>query len=343
MTSFIVERDLVFIMSSSNTGKSGFTLSDYSIKPHSVSIVFLIFLSLAICFAGIARAQSPDKPVEPQEKLENQQITQDVQPGNQKSENAQTGSVQCDITDRGCMLDQLGNYAVKIEQKGWRDQTLRELAKSYAADGQIDKAIDLISGISSPDTKAMTIRGIGMELAGLNYTPEQLQREFAKLSGEAAKINHSPSHAIALTYIAMAQAFAGDNDGAWKTAESMENDALRNKAYAETSEVQAEHGQYDAAIKSIGFIDNEPFRNKAYGIIAKIFADRGLLEESYQSALKITNPYNKTQAMQYMLDRQKAYQRGETPKNAAQSNSGGSADNGSASGAHNNPAKEITP
>lgn len=335
MTSFIVERDLVFIMSSSNTGKSGFTLSDYSIKPHSVSIVFLIFLSLAICFAGIAHAQAPDK--QPEQQTEQQNI-QAVQP-----ENAQTGSVQCDIADRGCMLDQLGNYAAKIEQKGWRDQTLRELAKSYAADGQIDRAIGLISDISNPDTKAMTIRGIGMELAGLNYTPEQLQREFAKLSAEAPKINHSPSHAIALTYIAMAQAFAGDNEGAWKTAESMENGALRNKAYAETSEVQAEHGQYDTAIKSIGFIDNEPFRNKAYGIIAKIFADRGLLEESYQSALKITNPYNKTQAMQYMLDRQKAYLRGETPKGAVQSSSDGRADDRAASDAHDNPAKENTP
>jgi hypothetical protein len=288
MTSFNVVRDLVFIVFTMLTGKSGITVTNYNIQNALMTIVFLLLIGVAAHNPAYAQNDTP-----------------------------------CTIDNKNCILKQLHAFSKNIDQQGWRDQTLRELAKSYAADGRIDSAIALIAEITTPDTKAMTIRGIGMEMAGLSYSKERLDREFAKLHEQAALITHPPSHAIALTYIAMAQAFAGDNEGAWKTAGGMENDALRNKAYAETAEVQAEHGNYDAAIKSIGLIDNEAFRNKAYGTISKIFADRALLDESYQSALKISNAYNKTQAMQYMLDRQKAFERGEKPKQAETYSSGG--------------------
>ena len=211
----------------------------------------------------------------------------------------------CGIDNRGCVLRMLRGYAKKIEQDSWRDQTFRELAKSYAADGHIDVAISIIEDIGTPDTKAMTIRGIAMELGNLGYTQEKLNEDFAKLRSAAEKIKHPPSYAIALTYIAMGQAFAGDNDGAWTTAASMENDALRYKAYAETAEIQAEAGNFDAAMKSIAYIDDEAFRNKAYNIVSKLLANQNLFEQSYKSALKITNAYKKAQSIQYMLDRQK--------------------------------------
>ena len=61
---------------------------------------------------------------------------------------------------------------------------------------------------------------------------------------------------IALTYISMAQAFAGDNDAAMKTAAGMDNQALRNKAYGEAGvhrllvNVQAlRMGQPEEAVK----------------------------------------------------------------------------------------------
>lgn len=212
----------------------------------------------------------------------------------------------CGIDNRGCVLRMLRGYAEKIERDSWRDQTFRELAKSYAADGHIDVAISIIADIGTPDTKAMTIRGIAMELGNLGYTQERLDEEFAKLRSAAEKIKHPPSYAIALTYIAMGQAFAGDNNGAWKTAASMDNDALRYKAYAETAEIQAERGDFDAAMKSIGFIDDEAFRNKAYNIVSELLAERAMFEQSYKAALKITNDYKKAQSIQYMLDRQKA-------------------------------------
>ena len=214
----------------------------------------------------------------------------------------------CGADNRGCVLRNLRGYAKKIEQDAWRDQTFRELAKSFAGDGHIDVAISIIDDIGNADTKAMTIRGIGMEMADLGFDQVRLDAEFAKLRAEAEKIDHPPSYAIALTYIAMSQAFAGDNDGAWETAADMENDALRHKAFAETAEIQAERKDFDATMKSITFIDNEAFQNKAYAITSKIFANQGMFDESYKAAMQITNAYKKSQSLQYMLNKQKAEQ-----------------------------------
>ena len=85
----------------------------------------------------------------------------------------------------------------------------------------------------------------------------------------------------------------------------MNNDSLRNKAYGETAEIQAERENAKAAMKSIAFIKSAAFRNKAYSIITKILADRNKLEEAFTSAKLITNAYKKAQALQYILDKQK--------------------------------------
>ena len=125
---------------------------------------------------------------------------------------------------------------------------------------------------------------------------------FTRLRAKSEAIQHPPSYAIALTYIAMSQAFAGDDDGAWATAAAMENDALRHKAYGETAEIQAELGKYDAAIKSIRLIDTESFRNKAYSVVSKILADKGNLQDALNAAANITNAYKKARAVQHVLD-----------------------------------------
>ncbi len=208
----------------------------------------------------------------------------------------------CNIEQRSCVISVLLREAEKVENPSWRDQTYREIAKTLAADGQFDQAIGLVDKIVTPDTQAMTIRGIGMAAADLNLSPENHAETFQKLRARAEKIEHPPSYAIALTYIAMAQAFARDNEGAWKTALDMENDALRHKAFGETAEIQAEHGDYEAVVKSIAYIDSPAFRNKAYSNTSKIFADRGQFAPALKTAEKIDNPYKKAQALQYVLD-----------------------------------------
>jgi DNA-binding SARP family transcriptional activator len=218
---------------------------------------------------------------------------------------ASASAQECQIEDRACVLKQLEASAGNIDRQAWRDQTYRELSKTYASDNDIDKAIELLEQITSSDTKALTIRGIGMAAADNNLTQAQYDTVFSKLRIAAEKIEHPPSYAIALTYIAMGQAFAGDNDGAWATAADMENDALRHKAYGETAEIQAEKTDFSAAMKSISLIESEAYRNKAYGHVSKILADHGKLQEAYEAGEAITNPYKKAVAFQYILDIQK--------------------------------------
>lgn len=211
----------------------------------------------------------------------------------------------CEIEDRPCLLKSMTETAAQIQQTSWRDQTYREIAKTYAFDGDVDTALGLIDKIETPDTKAMTIRGIGMAVADHHPSPESYTLTFKKLRTKAETITHPPSYAIALTYIAMAQAFADDDAGAWKTAQDMENDALRHKAYGETAEIQAEKGKFDEAMKSIAFIDSLAFRNKAYTIVSRILAEKNFLPQALKAAQKITNPYKKTSAIQFVMDTQK--------------------------------------
>jgi hypothetical protein len=103
----------------------------------------------------------------------------------------------------------------------------------------------------------------------------------------------------------MAQAFAGDDEGAWATAADMENDALRHKAYGETAEVQAEKGNHEAAMTSISKIESLAYRNKSYSLVSKILADQGLYDEAVVAANPISNAYKKANALQYILDKQK--------------------------------------
>jgi hypothetical protein len=209
----------------------------------------------------------------------------------------------CSVTDKLCLMQEVEDTAKKIENKGWRDKTYRELAKSYAYAGHKDKAIALITKIETPDTKAMTIRGIGFAAADSKWSKEQYNALFAQLTLEADKIEHLPSQAIAYTYVAMAQAFAHDDAGAMATAKAMENDALRHKAFAETAEIQAERGDSTAAFASIQAIDSAAFKNKAYATIAKIFTKQGQLESAYKAAQNIDNTYNRTQILQNILNK----------------------------------------
>lgn len=217
----------------------------------------------------------------------------------------ETNAQDCSPENRLCILDQIKTETKNITNQSWKDQTYRELAKTYAFDRHFDKAVEIIPLIKTPDTKAMTIRGIGMTVAAQNHTPEKYRQMFATLRSEAEKVKHPPSYAIALTYIAMAQAFAGDNEGAWKTAADMNNEALRNKAYGETAEIQAEKGNFEAAKISIEKIQSTAFKNKAYKIVSKILADNGAYSDAYSAARAISNPYKKTQSLRYILDAQK--------------------------------------
>lgn len=216
---------------------------------------------------------------------------------------AQDKVPNCAAMDRPCLMRQIHALSTAINQSDWRDQTYRELAKTYAYEGEMDRAVALIEEIQKPDTKAMTIRGIGMAAASLKLPQNRYNILFAKLTEEAQKISDSSANGIALTYIAMAQAYAGDDNGARRTAASMTNAALRNKAYGETAEIQADRGDFGNALLSLDAIDVMSFKNKALDTVSKIFLNKAMIDEAYSLAMKMDNPYLKAKSIQRILNK----------------------------------------
>jgi hypothetical protein len=217
---------------------------------------------------------------------------------------------------RDCVTAHMLQDAYQIQETPWRDQALRDLAGSLTYDNKIDQAVGLVSKIQNPDTKAMTIRTIGMAAAlyGKN-TPEQLRVIFAKLTKAAATIEDGAANGIAQTYIAMAQAFAGLDEDAWTTASAMQNKALMHKAYGETAEIQAERGDIDKALQSISKIEIASYRNKAYQNVAEILIKKQMFDQALKAAQGIDNPAKRVETMQEILKGQEELTRG--PRNDA--------------------------
>jgi hypothetical protein len=221
---------------------------------------------------------------------------------------------KCDATDKFCLLQEMEELAPQIENADWRDQTYREMAKTYASNGRLENALLIVSKIENNDTRAMAIRGIGMGAVSAKLSADKYAWLWLALNTEAAKIPHEPSQAIAYTYIAMSQAFAGEDDNARKTASGMKNQALRNKAYGETAEIQAERGDLKNVLITMAAIDSPPYRDKQYDILTRIFLNKGHINEAFESASRIENAYLKAKAIQRILDKGNADPENNEPK-----------------------------
>ncbi len=217
----------------------------------------------------------------------------------------------CATADRACLAAMVQRDAAATTETAWRDQTLRDLAASLTYDKKVDSAIALIPQISNPDTQAMTVRAIGMAAALYGReTPDQLKTVFAKLAKATLLIRQPTAQGIAQTYIAMAQAFGGLDDDAWRTASAMTNLALKHKAFGETAEIQAERGDMGKAMTSVGKIDVVSFRNKAYQNVAEIMTKRQRYDDAVTSAGRINNPAKRAQAILAIMKAQEEKTRG---------------------------------
>lgn len=210
----------------------------------------------------------------------------------------------CKGADRLCLFEELGKTAASIEDDKWRDISYRELAKSLAAENRLDDAMALIPKIITPDTQALSIRGIGMAAATLNLTPDQYTALFKSLAEAADTITQPASKDIAYTYIAMSQSFAKQDASAIATARAMTNQALKHKALGEIAEVQAERKDAASAMATLKEIDSPAYKNKSTRTITLLLADRGLFDEAAVAAHQITNPTLKAEALQYILTKQ---------------------------------------
>ena len=201
-----------------------------------------------------------------------------------------------------CLTEAVRQAATQITEVKWRDAAYRELAKSYTSERHFDKALALIDKIETPDTKAMTIRGIGMAAADLKLEKKAYDSLFDQLKAKKETITHKPSHDIAETYIAMSQSFAGLYDDSFITASEMKNPALQHKAFGEIGEVAAERGDVTQAFDALSQISSHSYRNKSARTISGIFLKTGDIQSATQAANMVDNAYMRTSALQAILD-----------------------------------------
>ncbi len=211
----------------------------------------------------------------------------------------------CAGEDKLCLFDMLEQSTTAVTEQSWQESTWREMAKLLTHQGQEARAVSLISRIKSPDTQAMTVRGIGIAAAEDGWIDRaRYDALFTHLKAEAAKIADPPSNAIAMNYIADAQALSGDDAGSMETALSMANPEMRNKALYDSAKYQAEGGRLGAALAGIAAMDDPAFRNKAWRAVSKIFADAGDYDNALRAMEPMDNAYQKAQAVLYILTKQ---------------------------------------
>lgn len=210
----------------------------------------------------------------------------------------------CSNMAKPCLSNRLEQIAPQVTNEKWRNSLYKDLAVIYVRDNHFDKALQQLRKISVPDTQAMTVRSMGMAFAKQKppATPEQKTAFFDSLKKATENIKHPPSHEIAHTYIAMAQALAGEENASNETAKNMENQALRNKAFAESSEIFAKKGHFETAFRTITYIDTQSFRNKALKIIADIALKDHLYNHALKAGQKIENTWLQAQTIKNILN-----------------------------------------
>jgi hypothetical protein len=203
-----------------------------------------------------------------------------------------------------CALKALGEDIPAINNLRWRDQSYREYAKQLLRHRKIDNAIEVVSAISSPDTRALTIRAIGFGVHDLALSDDEKNSYFDLLHIKAGLISQKDSQEIALTYLAMAEANADLFDRALQNAKKIETLSLRQKSFQEIAEIMAAKSEIDSAFIALQNIEDLAFKNKAYGVIASAFVKKDLLSPALQAVSYIDDPYIKATALLDILTKQ---------------------------------------
>lgn len=210
--------------------------------------------------------------------------------------------ILCVSANKDCLIKELETLIPSIENQKWKDETYRDYAKILTLENKIDEAIKLIEIIENPDTKAMTIRGIGMNAAKLELDKDNYKALFSKLHEQANLIKHEPSFEIALTYIAMAQAEAKLDHDAIATALSMKNIPLQHKALGEIAETQSMRKDHEKALNTLDKISSNTYKNKACRTVSRIMVNGKAYDQALKAARKIDNAYMKSEALLYILE-----------------------------------------
>lgn len=205
--------------------------------------------------------------------------------------------INCDRENTRCLYDSLLQITEDIDNTNWKDQTYKEFSVLLTASNEPDQAINVIKLINNPDTKAMAIRANAMAITEHAFYQKKYSQLFENLITAANTIEHLPSKSIAYTYIAIAQAIAGDFNSALSTALSMENESLKNKALAEISELTAQRNQFNETVQALSSIQTSHYRDKASLNVSKIFSDNNKYDQAMKIMAMINSPYQKSQSL----------------------------------------------
>lgn len=257
---------------------------------------FLYYFAVALlAFTTPGQAQSKDcsDPTRPGCALANNQASFIAE----ASEEDPLADTQCANDDPACLIKDLHESIAKIADFHWRDQVLREVAKALTEKGYPELALRIIEQVENQDTKAMTIRGIGVNTAKLSMPDDQKTYIYNQLKVAANNLSDAPSKDIAFRYIAKGQALAGFDAEADKTVDAVKDTSQRDKAYEEIAEVQAAQAKLDNVMETIARIESPSYRDRAYGAASKIFIKNGQIDPALKLAYKIETPYNRAQAL----------------------------------------------
>jgi len=244
-----------------------------------MTMIFIAIIGLIFSLSNSVLARNGETPQQQQKQL--------------------LGLLACQSDQLKCILDYTYQNTDAIEDQRWKDQTLRDLVMRYADAGYAPSALPIIPQINNPDTRSMAIRAAGMGLAkhSTAASRDSDTAYFTALKALANDIAHDGAREIAFTYIAMGETYAGQDEAATQTAMGMKNGALRNKALAESAEIQAERGDQNKAMESISHIDDPAFKDKAYTITAAIFIKGQKYDEALFMASHIENPYKQSKIL----------------------------------------------
>lgn len=209
----------------------------------------------------------------------------------------------CSAMDRLCLIKSLEQIAPTIPNSQDRDQVYRKMARALTLEGQPDKAIGMLTLVSSSEQKALMMGDIGKAAAEANFTPVRLRAIFQKLLDEAKATKQDKARGMAYAEIGIAQSLAGDTAGARAAFTNLSGGMQKDRAFAWAGVMRAQAGDPNGAADMIAAIATQSYRNKAHRAVCNVFLEKAQITEAYACASRIDNAYLRAEAIQKILDK----------------------------------------
>lgn len=200
------------------------------------------------------------------------------------------GDIEAASRTRDAMQDQL--YA---------DLCTNAIAVALAEGGQIDAAIERLRAVGNPASRAKGLAGVAR--AASEVDGPKLRPLFTDAIAAAGAITKEGARTAVLRDLAVGQAWAGDAEGAQKTAALISASGRRSMALGGIAAARASRGSFDQAVSIAQGIPGKVSQVEVWILIAKTHALAGRGPDATQAlaaALKIAGTF-RSQDMDPMM------------------------------------------